>query len=119
LTFSINSIAQFHQLAEKYGPKSGDGPTEDQMTNGYFKVISVARDVSNSVFAKATVKARGDPGRYFFVQTNKETAHVNLVCRFSGYLATSIMISEAALALAHDYDQLTDIAKQGGHLTAA
>lgn len=29
------------------------------------------------------------------------------------------MICEAALGLAHDYDRLTDIAKEGGHLTAA
>lgn len=87
----------FHRLAQKYGLQSGDGPTEEQMTNGFFKVVSVARDVDNKVFAKTTMKARGDPG----------------------YLGTSIMICEAGLALAHDYDQLTDIAKEGGHLTAA
>lgn len=36
-----------------------------------------------------------------------------------GYLGTSIMMCEAALGLAHDYDRLTPIAKEGGHLTAA
>lgn len=53
---------QFHRMAQKYGLQSGDGPTESQMTNGSFKVISVARDVENKVFAKTVMKARGDPG---------------------------------------------------------
>lgn len=53
---------QIHSLAQKYGLQSGDGPTEEQMTNGSFKVVSVARDVENKVFAKTTMKARGDPG---------------------------------------------------------
>jgi hypothetical protein len=36
-----------------------------------------------------------------------------------GYLASSVLIAETGLGIVHDYDRLTSLAKQGGHLTPA
>lgn len=67
------------------------------MQNGFIDVQTIARSIDGKTRARATFKARGDPG----------------------YLATSIMICESALGIIHDYDRLTDLAKEGGHLTSA
>ena len=58
-------------------------------------MTTIARDVENKKFARSIFKGSGDPG----------------------YLATSVMIAEAALAMIMDYDRLPDIAKEGGNLT--
>ena len=88
---------QIRSLAKKYGLQSGDGPSEDAMQNGWMDVRTTARSVDGKSFARARFVSRGDPG----------------------YAATSYMICETALGLVHDYDQLSDLAKEGGHLTAA
>lgn len=67
------------------------------MQNGFMNVQTIARSIDGKTRAKATFKGRGDPG----------------------YLLTSIMICEAGLGLVHDYERLTDLAREGGHLTAA
>jgi len=100
-TFSFGALlfksAFARRLAKKWGLQAGDGPSEQVMQNGWMNVQTVARSVDGKTKAKATFKARGDPG----------------------YLATSIMICESALGIVHDYDRLTDLAKEGGHLTSA
>ncbi|CAD6578891.1 MAG: hypothetical protein CYPHOPRED_000699 [Cyphobasidiales sp. Tagirdzhanova-0007] len=92
LVFSSRWI---HSLASKYVVQPGSGPNEQTLQNGNFTVTTIARDVENKKFARSIFKGSGDPG----------------------YLATSVMIAEAALAMIMDYDRLPDIAKEGGNLT--
>ncbi|KZS88180.1 hypothetical protein SISNIDRAFT_460044 [Sistotremastrum niveocremeum HHB9708] len=83
-------------LLKKLVPAPGEGPSEESMQEGWFKIINVASTSSlpQPVHAKSTVTARGDPG----------------------YLVTAVMISESALAIL----DLTSTAKdkiEGGILT--
>lgn len=90
----INNI-QFHRLAEKYGLKAGDGPTEEVMTNGFFKVINVARTIDNKMFAKTTMTARGDPGELLLLYSADTSVHAEVlwshpINRLSRYLRHAV-----------------------------
>ncbi|KAG9036553.1 hypothetical protein FRB95_008609 [Tulasnella sp. JGI-2019a] len=81
--------------------KSGEGPSEEVLQNGWFKTTNVTLAASTSSgqpvrAAKTTIKGTGEVG----------------------YLGTSVMTSEIALALLPTwYPRLTRMAKQGGVLT--
>ncbi|KDE03187.1 hypothetical protein MVLG_06307 [Microbotryum lychnidis-dioicae p1A1 Lamole] len=84
-------------LAEKYGPQSGDGPSEKMQRTGWFKLLTIAKSTDGKQEVAVTMKGKGDPG----------------------YAATSKMISECALAIVKDYERLPPMARHGGMLTPA
>jgi short subunit dehydrogenase-like uncharacterized protein len=87
------SIGPARGLAERVLPAPGEGPDEQARENGKFAVRLVSR-TPDGRRVQGLVAAQGDPG----------------------YLATSMMISECALALALQEDQLPPAA---GVLTPA
>ncbi|SCV68717.1 BQ2448_838 [Microbotryum intermedium] len=84
-------------LAQKYGPQSGDGPSEKMQKTGWFKLLTIAKSTDGKQEVAVTMKGKGDPG----------------------YAATSKMISECALAIVKDYERLPPLARHGGILTPA
>ncbi|OCH89442.1 NAD(P)-binding protein [Obba rivulosa] len=89
------------QLLWKFLPKSGEGPSETLMQNGWVKATNYTSSVPTSaqpaLHVKSAMRGRGDPG----------------------YLLTSVMIAESALALLLDNAQLPPLAHAGGVLTPA
>ncbi|KAH7101518.1 saccharopine dehydrogenase [Auriculariales sp. MPI-PUGE-AT-0066] len=78
----------------------GTGPSLDALKKGHLKVVNVTRlnsDLTPPVDARTEIKFNGE----------------------AGYLGTSVIISEAALALLRPRDQLEPLARQGGLLTVA
>ncbi|KAG8871886.1 hypothetical protein FRB98_000430 [Tulasnella sp. 332] len=78
---------------------TGQGPSEEVLKNGWFQITNVTETSTSPDqplhAAKTTIKCAGD-----------------------GYMGTSVMTSEIALALLPTwYPQLTPMAKQGGVLT--
>lgn len=100
-SFGLLLIPPIRWLAKTYLlPQPGQGPSEESLKNGWFKstnVTETSRSSGQSVrAAKTTIKGTGEVG----------------------YLGTSVMTSEIALALLPTwYPQLTHIAKIGGVLT--
>ena len=80
-------------VLDRFLPAPGEGPDEETRRNGGFEVEIRTRTTSGAVY-RAVVAAQGDPG----------------------YLATSVMLGESALALALDGGRLPDAA---GVLTPA
>ncbi|PYF97886.1 Uncharacterized conserved protein [Georgenia satyanarayanai] len=80
-------------VADRVLPSPGDGPDEETRRNGHFRMEVLARTTSGATY-RTVVAAQGDPG----------------------YAATSVMIGESALALAHDGSRLPG---GGGVLTPA
>ena len=72
-------------LFRKLGPKAGEGPSQEQMDNGYFKLQLVGTN-DNGEQVRSSFSYAGDPG-------NK---------------ATTCFLSECALALCLNADQLPD-----------
>ena len=70
-------------LVDRLLPEPGEGPSEKTRDNGYFRIEIGTRTSSGARFT-AKVAAKGDPG----------------------YAATSVMLGESVLALAHDGDKL-------------
>jgi len=61
---------------KKMLPQSGEGPSEEQMRKGFFKVTNITASTSSPpVQVKTVIKGRGDPG----------------------YSSTAVMIAESAL----------------------
>jgi short subunit dehydrogenase-like uncharacterized protein len=87
------SFGPTRSAAERVAPKSGVGPSEETMRNGRFALRLLSRTPDGTRY-RGLVAAQGDPG----------------------YLATSLMISECALALAVDEARLPD---RAGVLTPA
>ncbi|WP_454084427.1 saccharopine dehydrogenase family protein [Georgenia sp. Marseille-Q6866] len=80
-------------VADRVLPSPGDGPDEETRRNGHFRMEVTARTTTGARY-RTVVAAKGDPG----------------------YAATSVMIGESALALAHDGPRLPG---GGGVLTPA
>lgn len=81
-------------LLDRLLPKPGDGPDEKARTSGHFTMDIFTTTTSGARYT-ARVRAKGDPG----------------------YAATSVMLGEAALALALDRSSLPP--SEGGVLTPA
>ncbi|KAK7057760.1 Sacchrp-dh-NADP domain-containing protein [Favolaschia claudopus] len=95
-------VAPLRWLIKKVLPKSGDGPSESVRNNGYLKITNITTAVPSSgaspLQVKTVLTGKGDPG----------------------YKLTSVLISEAALALAlNDRNALPAIGRRGGVLTPA
>ncbi|KAF7290100.1 Sacchrp-dh-NADP domain-containing protein [Mycena chlorophos] len=82
-------------------PKPGEGPSEQSMQNGRMKVTNVTTTVpidgSTPLHVKTVMEGKGDPG----------------------YRLAAVMISEAALSIALQFDELPAWARRGGVLTPA
>ncbi|KAF8515322.1 Saccharopine dehydrogenase-domain-containing protein [Hysterangium stoloniferum] len=97
LFLSSSKIAQW--LFKHFVVDTHSNPTYETMQKNFLKLTNVTSSVATSakpeMTAKTIIKIRGDPG----------------------YLCTSVMLAESALALL-DTSKLTPIGKQGGVLTA-
>lgn len=82
---------------KRWGPKSGEGPSLTAQQNGWFSLTTTAKSLDGTHEAQVKLRGKGDPG----------------------YLATSKMITECALAIVRDRNRLPPLAKQGGPLTPA
>ena len=87
------SFGPTRAVLDRVLPDPGDGPSEEQRRNGFFKIELVARGADGRQY-RGQVAAHGDPG----------------------YAATAVMLGEAALCLAHDEDRLPE---RAGVLTPA
>jgi len=94
---SLLTLAPIRALVKRFGPQSGDGPSEGARENGWWKATTTATEADGPARAVVTAYGKGDPG----------------------YASTSIMISECALAFLQDGDRLPAIAKDAGPLTPA
>ncbi|KAG9114244.1 hypothetical protein FRC07_007678 [Ceratobasidium sp. 392] len=79
-------------IAKRLMPKSGEGPSEEELKNGWLEVVNVTE--AEGMSAKSVIKGDGDPG----------------------YGLTSVMVAECALLLL-DTSKLTPLAREGGILT--
>lgn len=93
---SALKLAPVRALARRLAPAPGEGPSEDRMNRGGFRCELVGVDTQGTV-ARARVAASGDPGNR----------------------ATTVMVCEAALALALDAPRLPCGSSGGGVLTPA
>ncbi|EMD32976.1 hypothetical protein CERSUDRAFT_77029 [Gelatoporia subvermispora B] len=88
-------------LLWKFLPKSGEGPSESAMRNGWVEATNYTSSVPTpsrpALHVKSIMRGRGDPG----------------------YSLTAVMISESALALLLDKPSLPPLAHAGGVLTPA
>lgn len=86
-------------LARKLMPQSGEGPNDLDLETGSVHITNITTSApaanGRTVTVRTTFKGKGDPG----------------------YLLSSVMISEAALALVQDKNLLPPFAKRGGVLT--
>tara|TARA_B100000614_G_scaffold52367_1_gene45140 strand:- start:884 stop:1981 length:1098 start_codon:yes stop_codon:yes gene_type:complete len=89
-------MSPLKRAVKPFLPKPGEGPSEDVQENGWFdcKYIVEAEDGNKSVF---NMHAKGDPG----------------------YKVTSKLVSECALCLIQDIDNLPGGKEYGGVLTSA
>ncbi len=81
------------RLLDRVLPDPGEGPDEESRRKGFFRIDIHARTSTGARY-RCRAAAQGDPG----------------------YAATSVMLGEAALCLAHDGDRLPD---RAGVLTPA
>ncbi|KIM68134.1 hypothetical protein SCLCIDRAFT_1209538 [Scleroderma citrinum Foug A] len=86
-------------VARKVMPKPGQGPTDQQLEAGSVLITNITTSTPDAegrtVSARTTFKGKGEPG----------------------YLLSSIMISESALALVLNKDSLPPFGRRGGVLT--
>ncbi|KAH9823431.1 hypothetical protein DFH28DRAFT_1049157 [Melampsora americana] len=90
-------IPQIRQLIKKFGPKSGEGPSEQERESGWFKVITTAHSVNDDVQVRVTTTGNKDPGYGF----------------------TAICIAECAVTVIKSFEELPPLARFGGVLTPA
>lgn len=91
------TLRPLRSLFKRYAPQSGEGPSKSVRENGWWKATTVALEHEGTAQSKVVMRGKGDPG----------------------YKSTSMMISECALAVLQNRDQLPAPAKNGGCLTPA
>jgi short subunit dehydrogenase-like uncharacterized protein len=89
-------FAPAREIAKKFAPKPGEGPSARAMDGGAFRCTLVGRTASGHSM-RGVIADQGDPGNR----------------------GTTKMVCEAALALVHDANQLPGGKKLGGVLTPA
>ncbi|KAF8499352.1 Saccharopine dehydrogenase-domain-containing protein [Gautieria morchelliformis] len=99
LGFCLSASSTVRWLFKRLVADNVHGPSEKTMQEGFLKTTNVTSSVPSSTHpetvAKTVIRIRGDPG----------------------YLCTSVMLTESAIALL-DTSKLTPLAKQGGVLTS-
>lgn len=93
---SLSPFSWFRKLLLLFAPAPGEGPSENSIENGYFKVQSFANSKSGKK-EKLTCSFSGDP-------SNK---------------ATVFFLCESALTLVEQLDSVTNVPKTFGFLTPA
>mgnify|MGYP006895984505 FL=1 len=95
-SFLLRNVELFGKLLTTLVPQ-GTAPSLEEQLKGWadFRTLAVSED--GKAKGLAVIQVKGD----------------------AGYLKSATMVSEAALAIALDYDNLSPIAKQGGVLTTA
>jgi len=88
---TANAVANDKSLGGDDGPKPGEGPTKEERDNGFYDVMFVGQDINKKTHI-ASVSGKVDPG----------------------YGSTSRMITESALCLVENMDNI-----QGGFYTTA
>ena len=94
---ALLAFGPLRSLFKRILPVSGEGPSKNERENGWWKATTVAVEHNGNTQAKVIIKGQGDPG----------------------YKSTSMMISECALAVLQNRDQLPELARRGGILTPA
>ena len=94
--FSALSFKRARPLVERLVPAPGTGPSEEERNNGFFRMDVRARTTSGATY-RSIVSAQGDPG----------------------YNSTAIMLTQAALTLAHGTLPELPNGAPGGVLTPA
>ncbi|KAJ6631388.1 Saccharopine dehydrogenase-domain-containing protein [Mycena sp. CBHHK59/15] len=98
VSFGCMMISPLRWLLKKVLPQPGEGPSESVRKNGFMKVTNLTTSAHPPIQVKTTMQGAGDPG----------------------YSLTSVIISEAALALAlTPPEALPPLARRGGVLTPA
>ncbi|PCH36639.1 NAD(P)-binding protein [Wolfiporia cocos MD-104 SS10] len=92
LIASLAYLAPARWLAKKLIPPSGSGPSEEAMEKGFMDVTTYAETDVPGVAVKSVARARGDPG----------------------YILSSMLISESALAFLFDADEIPAKKRGGG-----
>lgn len=99
VAFAMATLPPARWIARRLMPRSGEGPSDRDLDAGFVHITNITTsapvDSGRTVTVRTTFKGKGDPG----------------------YLLSSIMISEAALALVQDQDLLPPFGKRGGVLT--
>lgn len=92
-------IPPIRWLFKKLIPAPGEGPSEQQLKDGFLEVTNVTSSVpvagKPATHVRTVLRAQGDPG----------------------YALAAVMISEGALALLLSRDELPEAALEGGVLT--
>lgn len=91
---SLGKIGPFRELLRKLGPSASEGPSEESMNNGYYRIDVIAKG-TNGKKVIAELSGTGDPGNR----------------------ATVLFACESALALATQRDSLPGGKKRSGFLT--
>ncbi|KAL1746933.1 Saccharopine dehydrogenase-domain-containing protein [Schizophyllum fasciatum] len=96
----LKTIKPLRTLVQKYVLQPGQGPSEEALEQGFFKITTVASS---------------DP------LPDKPPVHVKSIFsgQGDGYLLTAVFVSEAALSILLDHDKLTALGQKGGVLTPA
>lgn len=99
VAFAMATLPPARWIARRLMPRSGEGPSDRDLDVGFVHITNITTSApvasGRTVTVRTTFKGKGDPG----------------------YLLSSIMISEAALALVQDQDLLPPFGKRGGVLT--
>ncbi|KAI6101403.1 Saccharopine dehydrogenase-domain-containing protein [Pisolithus croceorrhizus] len=99
VAFAMATLPPARWMARQLMPRSGEGPSDRDLDAGFLHITNITTSApvasGRTVTVRTTFKGKGDPG----------------------YLLSSIMISEAALALVQDKDLLPPFGKRGGVLT--
>ncbi|KAF5321959.1 hypothetical protein D9619_001578 [Psilocybe cf. subviscida] len=129
--FSMMLIKPIRSLVKRYLPQSGDGPTDEQMQKGFFKITNLATSTSSPpVQVKTVLKGQGDPGYLLTPSAHSLYDFLCVMAELTRTLRATVMITESALCLLlplaserktrtqTDYIQaLPEFAHKGGILT--
>lgn len=69
----LMTFKPLRSLAKRYGPQSGDGPTEDQRNNGFFRTVTSAYEMDGPAEATVTMYGQGDPVRLVMSSLDRST----------------------------------------------
>ncbi|KAF8190797.1 Saccharopine dehydrogenase-domain-containing protein [Pholiota molesta] len=109
--FGMLLFKPIRNLVHKFLPQSGEGPTDEYMQKGFFKVTNITTAASSpSVKVKTVIKGNGDPGYLLTALMISESA----LC----FLLPPASASKTAVAQKDNIHALPALARQGGVLTA-
>lgn len=101
----LGSQKWFRSIIRKLAPNPGEGPSEEQIENGFFKMVAIAQDHQNKT-ASVTISYPGDPG-------NKST--IFFLCESALLLASKKINKKGFLTpiSAFEHDLVDHLKEQG------